>query len=70
MPNNRTVRVDVSRNASIQEVRSQCGDLLTGIYDTSKYPHSILVDEGKEHAAKARLTERGVLSSIKPNKGK
>jgi hypothetical protein len=70
MPNNRTVRVDVSRNVSIQEVRRQCGDLLTGIYDTSKYPHSILVDEGNENAAQERLSDRGVLSSIKPNKDK
>lgn len=68
MVNYRSVRIDVPRSANMQQVRYTCCDLLTGIYDTSLYSHSILVDQGNEGAAQQRLAEIGVLSSVKPNK--
>jgi hypothetical protein len=68
MANNkyRSVRIDVPRSANIDEVRYECCDLLTGIYDTSIYPHSILVDQGNEWVAQQRLRDKDVLSSVKP----
>lgn len=66
--NYRSVRIDVPRTANIEQVRRACCDLLTGIYDLSKYPHSILVDPGNEGTAQGRLAEIGVLSSVKPER--
>lgn len=64
----RSVVIDVPRSADMQQVRYECCDLLTGIYDLSKYPHSILVDQGNEGTAQQRLAGIGVLSSVKPDK--
>lgn len=65
----RTVRIDIARNADMEQVQQLCCDLLTGLYDFARYPYAILVDAGKEHEAVERLSSRGYLSSIQARSG-